>query len=140
MNCNISRWVINITKELKCNIILALLGWDQSVAGSPLLEFLTQALIVKNRSALKSRTVSFFCLYFCSAISLIAGLFHFADQGRINPYNRPPRPSVSFIQGVFCSLILLKVVNSLKTLYSGLVGLRCLAITARGTLVMVRRG
>ena len=71
-----------------------------------------------NRSALKSRTVSFF-RYLRSVILLISGLFTFWGLRRIITVNHAPRPSGSFIQGVSCSLVLLKVVNSLKTFQAG---------------------
>lgn len=117
---------------LRCKIMLDLIVLDSWVAlVSP---FVTAQFI--NRRVLKTPAVFF--LHFCLAIvQSIAGLFHFGDHRRIIPVNRLPRPSGSFIQGVFRSLALQYVVNSLKTFLSGLVA------SARGlpdTLVMVRTG
>lgn len=87
---------ITLRKQIRCNIILVLLGWDQSVTGYPFLKFLTQAFIVVTgiNWKIKSQALKtwlFLFYYLRSAISLIAGLFYFHPflYGRLSVNNQP---------------------------------------------------
>lgn len=120
-NTNKQRRVLRCTLKLNLTVLrVVLAAITPFFVATQLITWLT----------LKSRP-GFLFGYLCSAISSIAGLFHFADQGRITPVNRPLRPAGSFIQDVPRSFSLFEVVNHLKTFYTGLMGLRLLADTQR---------